>query len=535
MRTLPIAALAFGCGATAVEPAATQTSGAAVPVVADAATRKVDAAPIERVPVPRFTSAEEMIGKHVLVAAGTELALGPEPGAPTLKLRAADDDDPFAYAFEVITAHDGVLVLAPAQPEARCDPGLRGLDVDAPRFHLPATAVAPVLARESETRFDDGTWVRVRAGAAIVLDGPQGIVDTGGLRLHAKIDPLDVGNAFAPAVADAPESTPDSLVRGATIRYGTHRLADPGERLHRDALGRPYVLARSRAGDDELVDLVAGCASVRARVELAALGDDDDLAPPRPSTMSSLYASPLSETWTVPAGVSASWRNGVPAGKLVVEQHWTSAPKIRKRMRCFATGDTSSSFEPVELCFAAKDVEHVDPGGTFGLLAMPSTSATGLFAELDPAPSSLFEELADTGSSAGGIGGVGIGSGEGLGYGGGGIGELHGLGSTKKGPLVEVRVGSFTSAGVRDAKAIRKSVATKARALKRCAEGIDPPVMGALQLSFEIADDGSIADVSVAGITDIVECVRGMVEGWSFGRGGEASVELELELELLSP
>ena len=526
MRALPIAALALACGTPAVDPAPAEVGTvAAAPI--ESSTRKGNDGPIERVPVPRFANADEMIGKHVLVAAGTELALGPEPDAPTLKLRAGDDDDAFAYAFEVITATGDVLVLAPAQPEARCDRGLVGLDVDAPRFHLAMAAVAPVLARESETRFDDGTWVRVRAGAAIVLDGPQGIVDVGGLRLHAAIDPADVGNAFAPAVAGAPESTPDSLARSATIRYGTHRLADADERLHRNALGRPYVLGRSRSGDDELVDLVAACASVRARVDPEALGERDDVPPSRPSTMSSLYASSLTESWTAPAGVSASWKNGVSAGKLLTEQHWTTAPKIRKRMRCFTTGDASSAFEPVELCFAAKDVEHLDPAAALGLIAMPSSpSGASLFAELDAAPSGLLDELAEAGGGVGALGAAELG-------GGGGGGEVHR--GTKKGPRVEVRIGTLSIGGVREAKAVRKSVGTKARALKRCAEGIDPPVMGALQISFTIGDDGRTSDVAISGITDIVDCVRGLVEGWSFGRGGEAIVEGELEVELISP
>ncbi|HWB78122.1 MAG TPA: hypothetical protein VG755_24325 [Nannocystaceae bacterium] len=527
MRALPIAALALGCGANAVEPAPTE-AGTAVAAPVESTTREVDDAPIERVPVERYATAEAMIGKHVLVAAGTELALGPEPDAPTLKLRAADEDDPFAYAFEVKTAIDGVLVLAPAQPEARCDRGLVGLDVDAPRFHLAMAAVAPVLARERETRFDDGTWVRVRAGAAIVLDGARGIVDVGGLRLHAAIDPADVGNAFLPAVANAPESTPDSLARSATIRYGTHRLADSDERLHRNALGRPYVLARNRSGDDELVDLVAACASVRARVEPEALGERDDVPPAHPSAIGSLYASSFTESWTVPAGVPASWKNGVSAGKLLTAQHWTTPPKIKKKLRCFAIGDASSVFEPVELCFAAKDVEHVDPASALGLSALSSSSSTAsLFAELDAPPSGLLDELAEAGGGVGALGAAELGAG-------GGVGEAR-IGSAKKGPLVAVRVGTFSSSGTRDAKALRKSVGTKVRALPVCAEGIDPPVMGALQFSFTIADDGSTSDVSVAGITDIADCVRDIVAAWTFARGGEATVEGELEVELVHP
>jgi hypothetical protein len=491
---------------------------------------------VEREPVQRLERAEAFVGRHVLVAAGSELQLAAAADGPKLHLRSADERDPFAFAFAVVDHREGLLVLELAAPEARCDPGLPELAELGARFYLAPELVAPVLARESETRFDDGTAVRLRSGTAIVLEGAHGIADIGGLRVHASLDPRDIGNAFSPAVAAPPERTTDTLAGDGSLRYGEHVLAAVRP-LYLDATGRPLVISRSGSGDAERLELVSGCASVRARVDASTPVVFEPAA--FAARVGVLGGSMMAHS-TIDAGARASWSDGSPAGTSVAKRHFDGAGKRRRARRCFLLGDAHARFEPIELCFAAKDVTHFDPLASLGLIGGGAFEA-GLFSEL----STLEPAIGMLGAGSGGFGDAGLGSAL-VGAGdldSGGLGKLGG--GTAGGSIapggggiaavaedrVTVELESLSTSGVRDGTRIRETIVAGGAQLVRCAEATEPVPTGVLEASFTIASDGATRGVKVSGLADIAGCARRSIARWRFGSGGETSVTMSLSLQ----
>jgi hypothetical protein len=352
-------------GETAVSPAK------AGPVAPNTASSPRDAP----TPVPRLERAEAFVGKHVLVAAGTELRVAATPESTHLRLRPTAERLPHAYAFAVVDHVDGLLVLEPAAADARCDPGLDELGLAGVRFFVPPTSAAPVLARDSETVFEDGTAVRLRAGAAVLVEGPDGVAEVGGAQLHVPINPESVGNAFEPGGVpkpDASRSTPS-----IALRYGEHTLRSAPQFRRAQASGGAVA-----AGPDggALVEFVSACADVRARVEGVA-DETPRVGGPRKFGM-------RLETWNVPAGTPATWVDGSPAGTIVAPRTFDRRSERRDERTCFVASDAASRFEKYELCFATGAVTHVEhvarPPAGRSPRTMGSTLPTDVISDLLP-------------------------------------------------------------------------------------------------------------------------------------------------------
>lgn len=512
-------------------PPATDAASPTAPVSSSPVAPSIAApAPVEPVAVTRLDRPEAFVGKHVLVGAGAELRVAAGTDAPRLRVRSRGDDAPVAYAFAVVDHAEGLLVVEPAAPEARCDAGLPALGLTGVRFYLAPESVAPVLARESETRFDDGTRVRLRSGVAIVQDGPDGIVDVGGMRVHAAIDPRDVGNAFDPAVAAPPEGSTDVIAPGAVLRYGEHALSTT-RWLYHDAAGQPRVVGRSGTGDDERVEVVSACASVRARID-----DRGRLAPGPTAKMTGVLGS-MGASWSVPAGATATWRDGSAAGTLVAARRFERAGKRHRARRCFAVDDVDSPLEAYELCFAAKDVTHDDPLA----LLLGGSASSGVFLSGGPLSGSfgtgMLDDAAlasrlleDQGVAHGDFGDLG-------GLGGGGSASIgsESIGGTMRTATEDERISieldSLSTSGKRDSDAVRAILVKYRRQIAGCAERNEPPSVGILAASLRIAASGVAEDVTVSGIDAIAECARRQIVRWRFAAGDETEVRFSYALE----
>lgn len=496
--------------------------------------------PTERVAVARLDRPEAFVGKHVLVGAGADLRVAGGADAPRLRLRPPGPDAPVAYAFAVVDHAEGLLVVEPAAPEARCDPGLPSLGLTGVRFYLAPESVSPVLARESETRFDDGTRVRLRSGVAIVQDGPDGVVDVGGMRVHAAIDPRDVGNAFDPAVAAPPEGSTDTIAPDAVLRHGEHALSTT-RWLYHDAAGQLRVVGRSGTGDGERVEVVSACASVRARIDGRARP-----APAPGAKMTGVLGS-MGASWSVPVGAAATWRDGSAAGTLVAARRFERAGKRQRGRRCFSVDDVDSPFEPYELCFAAKEVTHDDPlalllGGSVApgaFLSSGALSGTSGLGMLDDAESvaRLLEDGEAGGGASGLRGGASIGGGA---FGGGAFGGGASAGGSFGGgsfgtatddARIAVELDSFSTSGKRDGDAVRAVLVKHRRQIATCAEKTEPPSTGVLAVSLSIAANGAVEDVTVSGVDAIAECARRQIGLWRFAAGDETEVRFSYALE----
>lgn len=542
--------LALACGeatSTEVVPS-TQPSAPPAPVAASPTappTVKVDPLPA----IERFTAVEGFVGKHVLIAAGSELRVGPGDDATRLKLRAAAPGRPLAFAFEVTGGAGDRLQVRPASVEHRCDGGLPALDVvPPPGLWVGLDALVDVLGREQSLQLDDGTSVRVRVGVPVLAAGPTGAVDLSGTKLELPIDPRDVGNAFEPAVAPVPPTHAGWLAATTEIRVGERRLGAAA--FHGDDVGQPIVLARTAQGDRTRVDLVGPCVSARVDVEVSALRSDHGAA-----AMGVLGAMFGDVTSSVKRGTAVTWADGTGAGALTRDLEVRGRGRRVKRSTCLRVAVDDAVLEPFELCVATREVEVIDPFGSS--LAMGSMESA-LIASLDDDGAAAFasvlgrvdddaEDLFRSGGlediDAALLGGVATGSRGGgvvrdagaegrmpsVATGGGtGAGEgPPGLDDEKAtSPVIEIE--SFSSSGTRPMTATRASIRGRIGGLRRCAEAHTPAPSGELTLSFAIDEDGRVADVRVSGIAAIDACVRGAVERWRFSAEGEASLDLVL-------
>ncbi|MBX7078085.1 MAG: hypothetical protein K1X88_02790 [Nannocystaceae bacterium] len=537
----------LGCGGPPASAPAEQSPRAPAPL-AEAPAPTIDAPPpvIERAAVERLVAPEAFVGKHVLVPAGAVLALAAGADAPKLQLRDATTANSHAFAFAVV-GHDGEqLLLRPAAPQGRCDDGLGWLgDLDV-TVRTTVPQLADVLARESETRFADGTWVRLRPGLAVLARGDDGELAAGGVRMRAPLDARDVGNAYTPAVARAPEPGARVVGPGSAVRYGEHSVDVAA--FHDGHARGATVLSEAEGGADRLVELVGACATVRGRVAPEAIMAPMDPPPPRSALAFGVVGG---ERWTVAAGTAASWRDGTEAGVLADAIELTRAPRRHKARRCFEREDSGGRFEPVELCVAAAAITHVpDPFGALAMIGGLSPSGGSVLAELSAQELAAFDVLGETriGSTFGSSGGVALGSGGG-GTGSGIIGGIvdgDGSGAAALGRLdepppppadepapppagVAVEIASLSSSGTRDMTPARRTVLARREALAACAERDDPPATGTLSLAFTIGDDGRVKDLELSGMDSIASCARGVVASWRFTGGGTATVELSLD------
>lgn len=441
------------------------------------------------VAAPRLARAEAFVGKHVLIAAGAELGVAATPESSRLRLQPPTERLPHAFAFAVVDYIGGMLVLEPAAADARCDPGLDELGLAGVRFYVPPTSAAPVLARESETVFADGTSVRLRAGTAVLVEGPDGVAEVGGARLHVPINPESVGNAFEPSGVRQPDDSAPAPTDVA-LRYGEHTLAAP--RVFRRATP---VAGGAAPADAELVDLVSACADVRARIEVAA-PEALRLAGPASFGM-------RSQTWEVPAGTPATWVDGSPAGTLVASRGFDRRGERRDERTCFVASDAASRFETYELCFATGAVTHLDhlarpPAGrsarTIGS-TLPSGEISDVFTftDLQGRPPPRAGAGAASASIAATIDGV----------------------STK---------------GARSKATVQAQIGPRVEQIAGCAERTTPATTGVVTAEFTIVDDGTVRGVSVGQGEAIAACVRSKILRWRFGTGETTTVSVTFAL-----
>ena len=375
-----------GCG----EPAPSSSAGdspVAVEEVQASSDVPAAAPPKEREPVERPQTPEQFVGKHVLVAAGTPLFVAAKAGAATVKLRMPEGGRAGARAFAVVRHENGFLKLTRAQPDARCDDGLPELDAFDPTLFVEPAHVAAVLARETTAQFPDGTSVGLRPGAAVEQEGPNGLVDAGGVRLSVAIDPRDVGTAFTPTMAKPPTEAPARIAAGSKLRYGDGKELVVGEALFTDMRGG-FVVSKTDDGADVLVEVLNGCVTVRARTDAASLGETYAMAR-HAGVLGMMGSSGFAAEYIVAAGAPVSWSDGTPAGKLAAEQRFPLGKrgKSKKGKSCFAFAETDARIEPVEICVAAKHVKKHDPmaslyGAVQGELDRVSQRLTGRIREL---------------------------------------------------------------------------------------------------------------------------------------------------------
>lgn len=358
-RILSVLALVAACAAPSDPPAAAMAADPPAETVPPAPPTVVVP---QREAIVRLEDPSAFVGRHVLVPAGVRLRTSAKPDAVTVALREPGRDDPRAYAFEVVGHEGDELIVRRAAAEHRCDPGLPELDAFDPRFYVSPRELADVLARELDTRFEDGTSVRLRPGVAVERSGPDGLADVGGLRLGVAIDPRDVGNAFVPAMAPRPDASLPTVPSGVALRYGTSGTLVAAAPLFTDAHGAPLVLSRAGAGDTQRLEVVGPCATLRVRT--------DETAPrelPPVSRRAALASAGVLAALTggaesiVAAGAEVTWSDGAAAGKLARELRFDGRGTPRKRRSCFRYGDGEARFEPIELCFARKAVRFHDP------------------------------------------------------------------------------------------------------------------------------------------------------------------------------
>jgi hypothetical protein len=536
VRALGLAMLLALVGCSDPPPAA---SDASAPIVAAPAQRDTRAAPIvkEREAVERPQSPEQFVGKHVLVAAGTPLLVAAKPDAATLKLRT--DAGTGARTFAVVAHEHGFLQLARAEPESRCDDGLSELDAFDPKLFVDPARVAAVLAREATVQFADGTSVGLRPGVAIEQEGPNGIVDAGGLTLAVAIDPRDVGTAFTPTMAPRPAEALAHVAGGSKLRYGEDKELVAGEPLFTDPRG-VVVVSKKDDGADVLVEVLHGCATLRARIEPTAL-EEQRIEPMARAGMLGMAGLGMDPTYIHAAGAPVFWSDGTPAGKLALEQRVAidKRAKSKKGKSCFLWGRADARIEPVEICVAAKHVRKDDPFASLygtGLSALSAPSAPGAWGGL------LGEPIEE----AYGLGGLGIRGEAGRGGGGGGVGEgrLGGIGgSADLGGLdlpptarVGVKAGPITTAGPLTAAKVKGKIGAVVNGVEYCAESESPVATGTLSITIAVADDGEPTKVTVSGIDAIESCVQRTLERWKLpAAAGTTDIAFALELTREDP
>lgn len=508
--------------------------------------------PKERDPVESPTTPEAFVGKHVLVEIGTPLLVAAKPDAARIVMRKRNEHDVRARAFEVVDHENGFLALVRAKPESRCDDGLPELDAYDPKLFVAPEQVGRVLAREATASFPDGTSVSLRPG---VFVGDGGL-DAGGLAIAFAVDSRDVGTAFTPTMAARPEAIASRVARDQRLRYGEHELV-VGSALFGDDRGA-LALSETADGADSIVEVLNGCATVRARTKP---GDVAEPASPRSILGHAALSAGIlggSGASIVVAGAPVTWADGTPAGKLPAEQHFAlgteaKARKGLKGKKCFRVDEPDARVEPFEICVPRKHVTTYDPFGSMASLGAFGTirgEEFGMIGMLDSSGEPIAG-LLGSGGLEGGLGGIdsasgigGLGS-RGFGSGGGGSAEgFGGLGSSggsadvdvPKAADVRMRSGSVFVDGALEASTVKAKIATSRAGVEYCAESQSPVATGTLSVTLVVGADGEPSAVNVSGIPAIDDCVQRSIERWKLAKSdGTTTATFEITLALEDP
>lgn len=495
----------------------------AAPTPTAPASDTIPGAPAEPPPIERLVDPAAFVGRHVLVPAGAALAIAASEDAVALRLRTAGSRDPIAFAFAVTGTKDGWLQLVAAAPEHRCDDGLVGLDWIAPTWYVRPDALAPVLARETTVRFVDGTSLVLRAGAAIERSGDDGIVDLGGMRLHAAIAERDVGNAYTPAMPRPPVVVSARVPHSTRLHYGEH-VSEPPYRWWTGESGDLVALSRDDVDGRARVEVANACASMRAFAGEIRF-DPSEIERVRRGSIAIALGGNAAHS-EIAAGTAATWVDGTPAGTVARAQEFTGAGTRRKGRKCFEVGDADTRFDPIELCFAVKGVTYVDPLGPLlaELGALEDSTTLSLLGA--PAPRDLADLVGSgssdevRGPSVGGAGPSGIGGG----------GALGGLGlDTPRHRHVTVTLAHWLRTGALEERQVEFGLTRMRHAIRRCADtDLD---VGTLTIAFELGTGGTPTDISVSGIDALATCVRDGVAASRFAEADDTTtVEATYEL-----
>jgi hypothetical protein len=438
-----------------------------------------------------------------------------------------------------------LLALVRAKPESRSDDGLPELDPYEPKFFVAPEQVARVLAREAAAAFPDGTSVSLRPGVHV---RDAAIVDAGGVAIPFAVDPRDVGTAFTPTMATRPEDLPERIAMGTRLRWAEHELV-VDEALFADSRG-VLVLSRKSDSDTELVEVLNGCATLRARVGDVSV-EDRRTALARARTAGLLGSSALGGESIVAAAAPFTWADGTSGGKIGAEQRFPSytGAKPRKGKKCFHVDTPESRVEAFDVCFASKHVTTHDPFASLtgiGGLGLSGEYHSALEGEIGGLYGSAIGDIgsAGLGSAGGDIGSLGIGGGGGGSGSIGGLGSADGFGSrggtadvaVPETPDVRMTTGSIFVDGALEPSTVKAKVATSRSGVEYCAESASPVATGTLSVTFTVGANGKPSAVNVSGLPAIDDCVQRSIERWKLAKtDGTTTVSFEITLAREEP
>lgn len=205
--------------------------------------------------------------------------------------------------------------------------------------------MVPVLGSQYADSNEDGSSVLLAAGTPIEPHGRSLGVRIGRLWFPIYTQPADLKFSYdAAPVSSAEGGLPDRCDDSATGRL-------LGEEVSlADVAGR-WVLPCSIEQRDDDPGLRVILQDRCARLEVAVSED------PRPTHGSGgggmLHADEANvETWTLPQGVKALWRDGTPAGTKRTTQTTRVPPEVVGTLSCWSFGDD------FDLCHESGDVQH---------------------------------------------------------------------------------------------------------------------------------------------------------------------------------
>lgn len=510
--------------------------------------------------LPRPADPAAFEGHYVLVPTGATLYLGPEPGADALTLRlppAAGERAPTpAAAMRVVGHEGGRLEVRLAAADRSCVPPVPGLASFDVALWVEPTALARVLGRVAEARFDDGTSVVLRPGVLVGPPADRVEVSAGGLRLAVPIAEGDVSTLY---LAEPLPAVPTGLRRlepGAPLTYAGGEPVLPESAL----VGGGLVLAQRVEGTRAWVRVGSACAEIEAAVDPARLvtpaadgGSAVAMAqggePPLGSGRYAIrgpadHSDPRlvrGDRWRVDSGKPITWPSGAEAGTMTTSHVFGEAPIRRGDRLCFTVAPSEAAVtegERLSLCLREADVlRQEDPlasSGILGLLAAspPSSSIFGTMEDPALDPDVWGGLMGNELGSSFGAGGLGS-SGAGEGGGGGGVMDLGTLGHGR-GPSGSVEVGKATATGLEDAQ-VRKVVARSRNQLRYCYEKeltADPKLAGTLALSLEVAA-GAVTEATATSDAlpaSLLRCVERSAKRWSLTGDGTLVVPVTLSV-----
>ena len=318
-----------------------------------------------------------------------------EPTERRVDADAGPDTD--ARALARASAADSHGARAPAQPvpASRCHPPSPFLAPLAVRFYVRRSALAPVVARSIDVRFDDGTSLHLVPGVVAIARAPQPgapapsaagdalyYVDTGHVAFELEAPPSSVASSFtrgrgspaassspsppppqrAPAATgDAPHSTDGAaehaLAPGAVLTFGSGRTLRVSSAGGASLYAKPRPHEPSTPADAAAPELVAfedGCGRYEALarredllpvtpdVEAAMAGDAEGGDADEGEPGAAAHGSPSDALESRPApvvraGAVVRWPDGTRAGSTRIELRMTGgeADDPSGARRCF--------------------------------------------------------------------------------------------------------------------------------------------------------------------------------------------------------